>query len=94
MLGGAVDVPAFAFLSRDDLPGEGFLLALRVEVVLFLADLLNRAPDFLVDAAEVEFLFGGVDLLGGGDEVVDDVVAEGNAVPRAQLFLELGEHVG
>lgn len=86
--GGAVDIPAFSLLSRDDLPGKGFLLALRVEVVLLLADLLKRVLDLPLNAVEVEFLLGGVDFFGGGDEVVDDVVAEVYAVPRAQLLLE------
>lgn len=51
--GCAVDIPAFSLLSRDDLPGEGFLLALRVEVVLLLADLLKRVLDLPLNAVEV-----------------------------------------
>lgn len=50
--GGAVDVPAFALLSRDDLAGEGLLLALRVEEVLLLADLFERALDLLLNTGE------------------------------------------
>ena len=85
--GGAVDVPPLPLLGGDDLPGEGLLLALRVEVVLLLADLLKGTLDLLLDAAETQLLLGRVHLLSGCDEVVDDVVAEVDTVPRAQLLL-------
>lgn len=51
--GGVIDIPSLPLFSRDDLPGKSFLLALRVEVVLLLTDLLKRTLDLLLNAVEV-----------------------------------------